>query len=553
MVLNSGTGNFTWDDTTGASDPDKPLRVYYYRPNLVTANTPVWIIAHGQSRNADDYRDYFVDAARKQGAIVIAPEFSDSDWSGSEGYNLGNIATSEEPNATPIPKQDWSFSKIEPLFNYVKQLEPNLATNQYFMFGHSAGAQFIHRFLQWTPDARVKLAVSANAGWYTIPDTDGSYAFSWPYSTSNVPDYNPATQAYDPFPVSNVTNVLGDKLVVLLGDEDTERTDSVRQTVEADAQGLNRFERGQFFFDEGQAEAAALGVDFGWDKYIVPGVDHSGSEMAIPAAELFRIANLPATPPTTPAPNWYFSIQNSTTLNGITVANEDIVQVDANGNLIKYFDGSDVNLGGLAIDAFDIISDTEILISFTEPGTVAGISQEVDDSDIVKFTATGLGVNTSGTFDLYFDGSDVRLTADQQDIDAITQLSDGSLLVSTTGGGTVPGIGAQNEDLLRFVFTSTGTATRGAWSQYFDGSDIGLGTTRMEDVDAVSVTADGTIYLSTIGDFSTQGTVGADEDIFTFTPSSTGVNTSGTVAPNLFFDGSVYGLGANDIKGIDLA
>jgi pimeloyl-ACP methyl ester carboxylesterase len=170
----------------------------------------------------------------------------------------------------------------------VKQLEPNLATNQYSIFGHSAGAQFIHRFLQWTPDARVKLAVSANAGWYTIPDTDGSYAFSWPYSTSNVPDYNPSTQAYDPLPVSNVTNVLGDKLVVLLGDEDTKRTDSARQTVGADAQGLNRFERGQFFFDEGQAEAAALGVDFGWDKYIVPGVGHSESEMAIAAAELFR-------------------------------------------------------------------------------------------------------------------------------------------------------------------------------------------------------------------------------------------------------------------------
>ncbi|MGL5873620.1 MAG: hypothetical protein ACRC2R_14835 [Xenococcaceae cyanobacterium] len=339
MALNPGRGRFTWDDTTGASDPDKPLRVYYYRPNLVTANTPVWAIAHGQNRNADDYRDYFVDAAREQGAIVIAPEFSDSDWPGSKSYNLGNIATSQELGATPKPEQDWSFSKIEPLFDYVKQLEPTLATNQYFMFGHSAGAQFIHRFLQWKPDARVKLAVSANAGWYTIPDTDGSYAFSWPYSTSNVPDYNPATRAYDPFPVSNVTNVLGDRLVVLLGDKDTETGGDLNQTVEADAQGLNRFERGQFFFDQGQAEAAALGVDFGWDKYIVPGVGHSGSKMAIPAAELFRLANLPTTTPPTPAPNGDFSIENRTILDELTGSDENNLLVGGKDSTFSSTEG----------------------------------------------------------------------------------------------------------------------------------------------------------------------------------------------------------------------
>jgi hypothetical protein len=48
------------------------------------------------------------------------------------------------------------------------------------------------------------------------------------------------------------------------------------------------------------------------------------------------------------------------------------------------------------------------------------------------------------------------------------------------------------------------------------------------------------------------GTSGADEDVFVFTPSSLGATTTGTYSPTLHFDGSLYGLGANDVSAIDL-
>jgi len=280
---------------TGASDPDKPLKVYYYQPTELKAETPVWFIIHGMSRNADDYRDYFVAMAKDQGALIIAPEFSNKDWPKSRSYNLGNISISES-DRTPRPEQEWSFSKIEPLFDYVVDvLEPTLEAKKYFMFGHSAGGQFVHRFLAWKPQARVKLAISANAGWYTMAQfNDASYSYDWPYSLADTPDFNANTSAIDPFPAAGLESFLGKTMVVLLGDEDTLRTDNLRQTTQADAQGQHRFERGTFFFAEGQLEAAARGVDFGWVKQIVPGVGHSGSEMAIPAAELFRRAHVNA-------------------------------------------------------------------------------------------------------------------------------------------------------------------------------------------------------------------------------------------------------------------
>jgi hypothetical protein len=245
----------------------------------------------------------------------------------------------------------------------------------------------------------------------------------------------------------------------------------------------------------------------------------------------------------------YFSLGSSATLGGLSVANEDIVAFDG-ANFSLHFDGSDVGAGSFTIDAFAILSPTEILLSFTSAGTVGGVS--MDDSDVLKFTATSLGATTAGTFSMYFDGSDVGLSDGAEDVDAIELLPNGHLLVSTTGSFSVSGVSGADEDLLEFTHTSLGANTAGTWSLYFDGSDVGLASSSDEDVDALAVDGSGRIYLSTVGSFGVSGLSGADEDVFVFTPSSLGSTTAGTFGPGLFFDGSLYGLGGNDVFGIDL-
>ncbi len=132
----------------------------------------------------------------------------------------------------------------------------------------------------------------------------------------------------------------------------------------------------------------------------------------------------------------YLTLISSQTVNGVSVANEDILAFDGT-DFAMYFDGSDVGVGGFAISAFAIVDSDEILMSFSASGSVPGIGT-VDDSDIVKFTATSLGDVTAGSFDLYFDGSDVGLTRSGEDIDALELLPNGHLLIST-----VDGLGAQ--------------------------------------------------------------------------------------------------------------
>jgi hypothetical protein len=215
-----------------------------------------------------------------------------------------------------------------------------------------------------------------------------------------------------------------------------------------------------------------------------------------------------------------------------------------------HFDGSDLGLEGFAIDAFAIVSSTEILISFTSAGTAGGVA--MDDSDILRFAATSLGAATAGTFSMYFDGSDVGLSTSGEDVDAVELLADGRLLVSTTNTASLPeGFSVEEEDLLVFTPTSLGPVTAGSWAPYFDGSDVALSNTA-EDVDAVALDASGKVHLSTTGNSSVSGVSGADEDVLVFTPSSLGATTQGTFAPARFFDGSIHGLGANDISAIDL-
>jgi len=69
------------------------------------------------------------------------------------------------------------------------------------------------------------------------------------------------------------------------------------------------------------------------------------------------------------------------------------------------FDGSDVGVDALEIDGLDVLSTDQVLISFTTSGSVPGI----------------------GTVD----GSDVALTRNGEDIDGLSLLDSGDLLIST--------------------------------------------------------------------------------------------------------------------------
>ncbi len=246
----------------------------------------------------------------------------------------------------------------------------------------------------------------------------------------------------------------------------------------------------------------------------------------------------------------YLSFNYTATLPvGLTVENEDIAAFDGT-DFSVFFDGSDVGLAAANVDAFAVIAADEILLSFRAPETIPGIIGTVEDSDIVKFTATQLGDTTSGTFELFFRGSDVGLSPLEEDIDAIDIHADGRLIVSTFGSFDVPGLTGDDEDLIAFTPNTPGDYSAGTWELYFDGSDVELAR---EDVDAVALDSNGNIHLSLTSVFAVTGVSGDDADVLTFMPSQLGTDTAGIYASALLFDGSQFGITANDVNAFDLS
>jgi len=224
----------------------------------------------------------------------------------------------------------------------------------------------------------------------------------------------------------------------------------------------------------------------------------------------------------------YVSSSTNAKVDGLSFRDEDIlVYNQANDQWDMVFDGSDVGVGNADLDGFAILDDGTILMSFDVPINFPAIGL-VDDSDIVKFTPTQLGPNTSGSFTLFFDGSDVGLTTGSEDIDALAYTADGKLLISTYGTATVDGVRALDEDLLRFTPTSLGATTAGTWELFFDGSAVGL-TTSSEDVTASLLRETNSLYLVTKGKFaaSSQNAIAGDgDDIFGCALSASGLNNT---------------------------
>lgn len=253
---------------------------------------------------------------------------------------------------------------------------------------------------------------------------------------------------------------------------------------------------------------------------------------------------IPPTPTHTPVPGGddliYTSSSTSGTAGGVAFADEDILIYDTGtGTWSMFFDGSDVGLGSTDVDAFDLLDDGSFLLSLDASFSVSGLGT-VADADIIRFVPTSTGSNTAGSFEWFFDGSDVGLTTTDEDIDALDYTADGKLIISTLGSFSVTGASGTDEDLLIFTPSALGATTNGTWAFHFDGSDVGLSTTASEDINgAWQLPGSNVLYLSTLGSFSVTGVSGDAADIFICTPGSLGSSTTCTFS--LYWDGSANG------------
>ena len=266
---------------------DKMIRAPYFRPRAHNATDgPILIILPGTQRNVVGAISAFMPIAEAYGAMIIAPEFSRQDFPTGDDYTLGT--TRGAANASALKNNRWraiseyNYSIVEQLFDVARQQIDGRQTG-YYLFGHSAGAQFAHRLITFLPEHRALKVVAANAGWYTLPHVNGatqgrndSANFAFPYGLAHTP-------------ITDPSHLLRTNLSLLLSADDAADTDAgrtLRQTPEAQAQGKNRLQRGLNYFASASTAAAAMNIELNWQKYILPLARHSISEVAWSAGNI---------------------------------------------------------------------------------------------------------------------------------------------------------------------------------------------------------------------------------------------------------------------------
>jgi len=276
LALNPNTtGSFTF--TPQAPLNRNPLEVFYHIPDGDITTMPILMSLHGASRNGESYRDYWIQMANEHGFMVIAPEFTTENYPGlGDNYNMSNIFDDgDNPSLETFnDKSEWTFSTLDPLFDYVKVAASNIRET-YNAWGHSGGAQFLHRFVTYLPNSKLDIAVCSNAGWYTVAEN----GVSFPYGIDN-----------GQLPTTDLITAFSKKLIVHLGKNDTNSDSStgIRRNDVVDAQqGIHRFERGQYFFNTSQATAQNMEVTFNWEKHEVAGIGHQAQLMANDALQYF--------------------------------------------------------------------------------------------------------------------------------------------------------------------------------------------------------------------------------------------------------------------------
>lgn len=243
---------------SGWSGPKLP--VYLHKPETAGANSRIVFVMHGVNRDGDRYRDEWRALADKHDLIIVVPTFGRTDFPTTDSYNFGNVLNKD---GRKNPQTKWSFSAIEPLFDNIVCRIAGKQTG-YALYGHSAGAQFVHRYVALADAPRMESAVAANSGWYTMPD-DGAFPYGWGGDIAGLVSTEKALQR---------------RLTILLGTEDIDRQDpNLRINEQADKQGLTRFERGHGFLAAAR-KLAGRNMPLGWKIAYAPGIGHDNGGTA---------------------------------------------------------------------------------------------------------------------------------------------------------------------------------------------------------------------------------------------------------------------------------
>ena len=277
------------------------VHVIYYVPSLTgVKDMPILFAMHGAERVGGTMINAFKPFADRYGFILVVPQFLRSSditkknettkeyvfseemraryngvsfWPEND-YQFGGVTTSKTSGEIR-DKSLWTYPVIEAIFEYVRNETGNLSRG-YYMFGHSAGGQFVNRMVMAYPEARIIKCVAANPSSWAWPSVEGMIVNPNPTVDDKI------TSCESPWPytvkglysdISGLSKPFAKRMLVQVGTADME-TSSLDQSNQAMAQGYRRYPRGRNFYQVCQAVAAAGKITCNFKFAEVEGAGH---------------------------------------------------------------------------------------------------------------------------------------------------------------------------------------------------------------------------------------------------------------------------------------
>lgn len=255
------------DEAAGVA---RDMCVHYARPSGDVRNAPITIVLHGIDRAAAHVRDAMAARAERNGQLVLVPEFDLRQFPDNHAYNFGGVRT-PPPESLLRARELWNFGILDRLFADVVRCIGSERSG-YNLFGLSAGAQFVLRYLALYEAPMAERAVAANSGIYMLPDLTRAY---------------PTGMGGIGVGEENLNRFLARAITILIGehDIDPQAHDLPRGEV-AEAQGPHRLARAQWYMSHCRDLARRRGIRLAWHYEVVPGAGHVSQSMYDRASDI---------------------------------------------------------------------------------------------------------------------------------------------------------------------------------------------------------------------------------------------------------------------------
>ena len=258
---------FETKNTTFAVWNNSDVELFYTLPEEINNQTQVLFIVHGGARDSEKYLDIWKKFTEHKNIILVAPEFKRADY---EDYEYLNI--SDDYGVLNKNLNEHLHNSLSIFFSFFKS-KYNLEIDTYKLYGHSGGAQFVHRLLLFSDYDNVSSAVIAGAGSYTFLNNE-----NYPYGLKE------SNHLSD----KKIKRYLSQRVTFLIGNQDIKKFESSKKNnIQGKAmQGNNRFEVGINYFNNLITVSEKQKIPLRWKFQIAKGVAHDNEKMSLLASEI---------------------------------------------------------------------------------------------------------------------------------------------------------------------------------------------------------------------------------------------------------------------------